>query len=303
MNKKMYLVMITSIIAIMLFSVGCTLNGTDPADDGGNGGDSNTVIDIAAIVGVTAPAGGETPVTTITETDQYTGTVSWSPSDNPFDYETVYTATITLTAKSGYTLTGVTADFFTVGGASSVSNSADSGVVTAVFPETDAKVYAIGDTGPSGVGIVFYITDGGLHGLEVAPSDQSTSQVWIQGGSTQTTSNGNTETAIGTGLANSNAIIAQTGHTGSAAQVCRSYNGGGLTDWFLPSKDELDAIWDNLVDDGAGANSGVGGFANAFYWSSSESLSSDAWGQDFSSGLQTNYFKYFLLRVRAVRAF
>jgi hypothetical protein len=30
--------------------------------------------------------------------------------------------------------------------------------------------YAIGDTGPSGVGIVFYVTDGGLHGLEVAPS-------------------------------------------------------------------------------------------------------------------------------------
>lgn len=124
-----------------------------------------------------------------------------------------------------------------------------------------AVTYAIGDTGPSGVGIVFYVTDGGLHGLEVAPVDQSTSQVWIEGGSTQTTENGNTSTAIGTGLANSNAIIDQTGHTGSAAQVCRSYNGGGLTDWYLPSKDELNAIWDNLVDDGTGANSGVGGFA------------------------------------------
>ena len=60
-------------------------------------------------------------------------------------------------------------------------------------------IYAIGDTGPSGVGIVFYVTDGGLHGLEAAPSDQSTSQVWIEGGSTQTTENGNTSTAIGTG--------------------------------------------------------------------------------------------------------
>jgi len=36
-----------------------------------------------------------------------------------------------------------------------------------------AVTYAIGDTGPSGVGIVFYITDGGLHGMEVAPSDRS----------------------------------------------------------------------------------------------------------------------------------
>ena len=166
-----------------------------------------------------------------------------------------------------------------------------------------AVTYAIGDTGPSGVGIVFYITDGGLHGLEVAPVDQRISQVWIEGGSTQKTENGNTSTAIGTGLANSNAIIDQTGHTGSAAQVCRSYNGGGLTDWYLPSKDELNAILDNLVDDGTGANSGVGGFAGATYWSSSEGSSSHAWGQYFYFGFQLGYYKDYAVRVRAVRAF
>ncbi len=166
-----------------------------------------------------------------------------------------------------------------------------------------AVTYAIGDTGPSGVGIVFYVTDGGLHGLEVAPVDQSTSQVWIEGGSTQTTENGNTSTAIGTGLANSNAIIDQTGHTGSAAQVCRSYNGGGLTDWYLPSKDELAAIWDNLVDDGTGVNSGVGGFAEWYYWSSSEDYSSGTWGQTFGNGGQDYGIKGGSLRVRAVRAF
>ena len=171
-----------------------------------------------------------------------------------------------------------------------------------------AVTYAIGDTGPSGVGIVFYITDGGLHGLEVAPVDQSTSRVvWIEGGSTQKTENGNTSTAIGTGLANSNAIIDQTGHTGSAAQVCRSYNGGGLTDWYLPSKDELAAIWANLVNDGTGVNSGVGGFAEDLYWSSSEGdstyLGGAAWGQDFFDGFQGNAYKYSTGRVRAVRAF
>jgi len=167
-----------------------------------------------------------------------------------------------------------------------------------------AVTYAIGDTGPSGVGIVFYITDGGLHGLEVAPVDQSTSQVaWIKGGSTQTTENGNTSTAIGTGLANSNAIIDQTGHTGSAAQVCRSYNGGGLTDWYLPSKDELAAIWDNLVNDGTGVNSGVGGFASAYYWSSTEYSNYFAWGQPFGGGLQYGPSKYLTIFVRAVRAF
>jgi len=95
-------------------------------------------VTIAAIPGVTAPAIGETPVSTITETDQYTGTVTWDPDHNPFQAAKVYTAIITLTPKAGYTLTGVAADFFTVTGATTVSNDADSGVVTAVFPETGA---------------------------------------------------------------------------------------------------------------------------------------------------------------------
>jgi len=94
------------------------------------------VVTIAAITGVTPPIRGETPVAEITETDQYTGTVSWSPNHNPFKSGTAYTATITLTPKEGYTLTGVPANFFTVTGASSVSNATDSGIVTAVFPAT-----------------------------------------------------------------------------------------------------------------------------------------------------------------------
>jgi hypothetical protein len=102
-----------------------------------------TPIDIAAILGVTAPVTGATPVTTITATAQYEGTVTWAPVDNPFAGETVYTATITLTAKTGFTLAGVAADFFTVAGATTVTNAADSGVVTAVFPETAAAVIDI----------------------------------------------------------------------------------------------------------------------------------------------------------------
>ena len=161
--------------------------------------------------------------------------------------------------------------------------------------EDEVKKYAIGDIGPSGVGIVFYITDGGLHGLEAALSDQSTFQVWIEGGSTQSTLNGNTSTAIGTGLANSNAIIAQSGHTGSAAKVCRDYNGGGKTDWFLPSKDELTQLyWQKNT---------VGGFPNGGYWSSSENSSNYAWFIDFGVGVYGGVWKDGFLRVRAVRAF
>jgi len=162
--------------------------------------------------------------------------------------------------------------------------------------ETPAKLYAIGDIGPSGVGIVFYITDGGLHGLEAAPGDQSTSQVWIEGGDTQTTENSNTFTGIGTGLANSNYIIAQTGHTGSAAQVCRSYTEGGLTDWFLPSKDELNELFTQRT--------AVGGFAAGGYWTSSEGAADSAWAQSFINGVQVHdVSKSYSYRVRAVRAF
>ncbi|MEA5040800.1 MAG: hypothetical protein VB086_13345, partial [Clostridiaceae bacterium] len=87
---------------------------------------ADAIIDIAAITGVTVPVRDGTPVTAITETAQYTGTVAWTPADATFAASTSYTATITLTAKAGYTLTGVAADFFTVAGADSVSNSIDS---------------------------------------------------------------------------------------------------------------------------------------------------------------------------------
>ena len=89
-----------------------------------------------AIGGVTAPVVGEKPVTAITEGKQFTGTVTWSPEVSTFAASTVYTATITLTPKAGYKLDGVAANFFTVAGATSVSNGANSGVVTAVFPAT-----------------------------------------------------------------------------------------------------------------------------------------------------------------------
>ena len=99
-----------------------------------------TVVNIAAIQGVTAPAAGRTPVTAITETAQYTGTVSWSPAvTGTFAVSTTYTATITLTAKTGFTLQGVAANFFTVAGTTSRSNPANSGIVTAAFPATGAQ--------------------------------------------------------------------------------------------------------------------------------------------------------------------
>jgi len=109
-------------------------------------------VNIAAIPGLTVPVTGGSPVTAVTGTDQYTGTVSWEPGHDPFQGETIYTATITLTAKAGFTFDGVAADFFTIAGAETVNNEADSGVVTAVFPATEAapepQYITVTSTGP-----------------------------------------------------------------------------------------------------------------------------------------------------------
>ncbi|WP_434291607.1 cell wall-binding repeat-containing protein [Clostridium botulinum] len=92
-----------------------------------------------AIDGVTAPVKGATPVATITDTDEYTATIKWvgALEDGKFKGDTVYTAEITITPKTGYTLTGVIKDFFKVAGATA-TNDADKGVVTAEFPATGA---------------------------------------------------------------------------------------------------------------------------------------------------------------------
>jgi len=116
-------------------------NGTD--NEGNGGGNSNsTVINIAAIQGVAAPVTGETPVNEIYdyENGQYSGFVTWSPNHYTFEASTIYTATITLTAETGYTLQGIGNNFFTVTGAKSVSNNANSGVITAIFPQTAATL-------------------------------------------------------------------------------------------------------------------------------------------------------------------
>jgi len=98
-------------------------------------------------------------------------------------------------------------------------------------------------------------------------------------------------------LVNTDAIIAQSGHTASAAKLCRDYAGGGKTDWFLPSKDELNMMYTNLK------LVGVGGFVALGYWSSSEDSESLASAQDFGDGFYDGCNKSNTYRVRAVRAF
>jgi hypothetical protein len=109
------------------------------------------VINVAAIAGITAPVIGAIPVDTVTATSQYTGNVYWEPSAGTFAAATVYTARITLTPKSGYTLTGVSANFFTITGATSVTHLANSGVITAEFPATAKLSQSITFTDPADI--------------------------------------------------------------------------------------------------------------------------------------------------------
>ncbi len=124
----------------------------------------------------------------------------------------------------------------------------------------------------------------------------NTSIDWCNGSNIVTCANG---IAIGTGLANTNTIVAGQGAGSYAAKICRNYSGGGFTDWYLPSKDELNQL--NINRNASGMNSST----TYSYWSSSEVSASQAWSQSFSGGSQTAVGKsgFGVPRVRAVRTF
>ena len=166
------------------------------------------------------------------------------------------------------------------------------------------KVYKIGDTGPSG-GFVFFdkgaLTNGWRY-LETAPVDNVDTSVF----SDVYEAIGTTKTGIGEGKANTKAIIEQTGHKESAAKLCDdlevAYNGKTFSDYFLPSKDELNLMYENLY------KNGVGGFSADniyyyYYWSSSEYDENCVWYQFFNEGKQTYFSKPYDLLVLCSRAF
>jgi len=82
-----------------------------------------------------------------------------------------------------------------------------------------------------------------------------------------------------------------------AKKVCGNLVLNGYSDWYLPSKEELNLMYKNLK------RKGLGGFAGEIYWSSSEGTAYIAWLQAFGDGSQYDGGKYGNLRVRAVRAF
>ncbi|ADY13389.1 InlB B-repeat-containing protein [Sphaerochaeta globosa] len=189
--------------------------------------------------------------------------------------------------------------------------------------------YVPGDTGPAG-GIVFY--DKGTYQdewrfLEAAPSDITsefdTTRPYIHFyGLYRSTPGGanlavGTGTAIGTGKANTEALVNAMGTSAYyisdydpmvysptehyAARACSLYANGGYTDWFLPSKDELNVMYENLYH----IEVPIGGLTDSYYWSSSELENSSFYAmlQFFTNGMQSMNPRDGMYRVRPARAF
>ena len=247
---------------------------------------TTTTISVPAIAGVTAPVTGATPVSTTTAGTGYTGAVIWSGSPATFASATTYTATITLTPTTGYTLTGVTANFFTVAGATSVTNSVDAGVITAVF-------YMVGATGPGG-GQVFYVAatpfncgptlTASCTYLEAAPDEVDGIYIWASDIAEIPTGTA-IGTAIGTGYKNTLAMIGL-GDGNYAGQISRAYRSpnNNLSDWFLPSKDEIYQMC--LVKRGPyrGNCESSEDFSTWTWWSSTHAAPYSAYIQDIIDG-------------------
>ena len=189
-----------------------------------------------------------------------------------------------------------------------------------------ARTYALGDIGPGG-GLVFLIS-GGLT-YEMAPKTWSGGSVdpsddWCS----DITNSVATGTGVGTGSANTTAMLTNAtpfvACTNSAANAVR-VSIGGLTDWFLPSKDELNAMCNysrnpsapaapSVRCDGGGFPftsqdpvfaSGAYGFPIGGHWSSTQASVSNAWAQGLGTdnGIQGTGPKGASLRVRPIRAF
>ena len=174
--------------------------------------------------------------------------------------------------------------------------------------------YRVGDVGPGG-GLVFLIS--GSLTYEMAPAAWGSAEAgvkWCRGLTDVPAASG---TAVGTGAANTAAMAASGACSSNAAAAVLAYAPAGTSagQWFLPSRDELNAMCNysrNPITPPTGGctgsqngtfASGTYGFASFYYWSSSQGDPSNAWYQGLDVGDQGGDLKFLSLQVRPVRAF
>ena len=198
-------------------------------------------------------------------------------------------------------------------------------------------LYFCGGIGASGVGTVFYASttpfacganmESSCNYLEVAPQRWNGTLVKCPGGcvgSPDSTSDWGsagagsgrgysycqkkntqfndfilhaTGTVVGSGFANTSTLVTYCGQDDDAGRQVRRYTGGGMTDWSLPSQDELNALYYYTN------RKAIGGFAAARYWSSSLQPAYEGRYVDFNSGKQGRNSPDVTYGIRPVRAF
>lgn len=212
-----------------------------------------------------------------------------------------YRGSVALGANTGtFTFVGLAMDKTTTTQVRYLGNG------TITFPASTSVTIMTGTTGDTGTvlgmrgpagGIIFkaaaaYTTSGTLtwRFMEAWTADESGTYLW----KTSSTSTAGTSTAVGTGYDNTHTAMAGTAHP--AAELARNANHNDFTDWFLPSKDEVNLMY--------GQKAAIGGFADAGYWSSSDYGSNlYAWINYFAAGLQMSEMKFSYAHVRVARAF
>ena len=181
-----------------------------------------------------------------------------------------------------------------------VTNTYQTSISAEILSFQTENFYNIGEIGPAG-GKVFYSSLDGTtswHFLEAAPTDLSSSFSW----SNDITSFSGLSTSIGSGLSNTELIVLNQGASGNySALKAQQYAYGGFTDWFLPSRDELSEMYQNLY-----LNSGNGLATNSEYWSSSQDANylQNAWIVKMSNS--SNIYSMGKLqnkKVRVIRQF
>lgn len=174
-----------------------------------------------------------------------------------------------------------------------------------IYQFTTKNFFNVGEQGPAG-GVVFYSkidTLGGWNFLECSPSDLNSMFPWVAFNNSVTINLG---TSIGEGKTNTTNIVNAFGLSGLnyAAKMCVTMNLNGFDDWFLPSRDELIIMYQNLY------LQNLGSFTNgAKYWTSSEDnfFTQNAWCQKMSNNLGTvnslTELKTVGLKIRPIRCF
>ena len=159
-------------------------------------------------------------------------------------------------------------------------------------------------------GIVFYIDPTNQHGLVSATEDIGNFEWGCFYERVNTTSS-----LIGHGYQNSLNIVnhgcVTVGGDLTAAQACLNIEINGFSDWYLPSRNELEEMYQWLGNDGWDGN--VGNFTEAGYWSSTEnpyitgtsdlSGSKTSWYVDFTDGSTDYANKSVSFYIRPIRSF